>query len=56
MGLGSKWYQIRNKACYIQKVSKKDMLAGCKVSSLSCKRVFRRPEHNATGRPHRIEF
>ena len=32
------------------------MLIGLKVSSLACKCVFYRPEHNANGKPHTIEF
>ena len=32
------------------------MLTGLKVSSLACKRVFYRPEHNATGGLHGNEF
>ena len=32
------------------------MLAGLEVSSLACKCVFYRPEHNAKGEPHRTEF
>ena len=32
------------------------MLAGLKVSSLACKFVFYRPEHNAKGGPHGTEF
>ena len=31
------------------------MLADLKVSSLACKCVYYRPEHNAKGRPHSIE-
>ena len=31
------------------------MLADFKVSSLACKCVYYRPEHNAKGRPHSIE-
>ena len=27
-----------------------------KVSSLACKCVFYRPEHNSKGKPHEIEF
>ena len=30
-------------------------LADMKVSSLACKCVYYRPEHNAKGRPHSIE-
>ena len=32
------------------------MLTGFKVSSFTCKCVFFRPELNAKGKPHRIEF
>ena len=32
------------------------MLTGLKVSSLACKCVFYRPEHNAKEEPHGIEF
>ena len=32
------------------------MLTGLKVLSLASKFVFYRPEHNAKGRPHGIEF
>ena len=32
------------------------MLAGLKVSSLACKCVFYRPEHNAKGGPHKTKF
>ena len=32
------------------------MLAGLKVSSLACKFVFYRPEHNAKGGPNGTEF
>ena len=32
------------------------MLADLKVSSLTCKCVFYRPEHNAKGEPHGTEF
>ena len=32
------------------------MLTGLKVLSLASKFVFYRPEHNAKGRPHGLEF
>ena len=32
------------------------MLTDLKFSSLACKYVFYRPEHNAKGGPHRTEF
>ena len=32
------------------------MLTGLKVSSLACKYIFYRPEHNAKGGPHGTEF
>ena len=32
------------------------MLTGLKVSSLTCKCVFYRPEHNTKEGPHEIEF
>ena len=32
------------------------MLTGLKVSSLACKCVFYRPEHNDKEEPHGIEF
>ena len=32
------------------------MLTGLKVSTLSCKCVFYRPEHNAKGERNEIEF
>ena len=32
------------------------MLTGFEASSLACKCVFHRPEHNAKGAPHGIEF
>ena len=32
------------------------MLTSIKVSSLACEYVFYRPEHNANGGPHGIEF
>ena len=32
------------------------MLTGLKVSSLACKCVFYKPEHNAKAGPHGIEF
>ena len=32
------------------------MLTGFKVSSLACKCVFYKPEHNAKGGPHGTEF
>ena len=31
------------------------MLTGLKLSSLVCKRVFKRPEHNAKRRPHETQ-
>ena len=55
MGLGPNWYQIENKTCYIPK----SMLTGLKVSSLACKRVFWRPEHNKNinkGDPMELNF
>ena len=51
MGSGLNWNQIKNKTCYIPKVSKlseekkTSMLTGLKELSLACK--FYRPEHNA---------
>ena len=53
MGLGPNWYQIGNRTCHIQKISKFyvekriSMLTGLKVSSFPCKYVFYRPERNA---------
>ena len=32
------------------------MLTGLKVSSLACKSVFYRPEHNVKGRPMELNF
>ena len=32
------------------------MLADLKMSSLACKYIFYRPEHNAKGGPHATEF
>ena len=32
------------------------MLIGLKVSSMACKYIFYRPEHNAKGGPHGTEF
>ena len=32
------------------------MLTDSKLSSLACECVFFRPEHNAKGEPHGIEF
>ena len=57
-----KLYQIGKKACYILKICKfyiekeKPMLAGLKVSSLTCKYVFYRPERNGKAGPLGIEF
>ena len=61
MGLRPSWYHIGSKVCYIPKVStfyvkRISMLTSFKVSSLACKCVFYRPEHNAKGGPYIIEF
>ena len=62
MGLRSNWYQIGNKACYIPKVSKfhvekkMSMLTGLKVSSLTCKGLFYRTEHDAKGGTYATDF
>ena len=51
MRSGLNWNQIKNKTCYIPKVSKLSeekrisMLTGLKELSLAC--TFYRPEHNA---------
>ena len=61
-GIRFKLYQIGNKACYILKslqvLHRKgiSMVTGLKVSSLTCKCVFYRPELNAKAGPHGIEF
>ena len=62
MGSGKNWYQIGNKTCSIPKVGKFlcrkriSMLRGLRVSSLACKYVFCRPEHNAKGGSHELNF
>ena len=57
MGLGPNWYQIGNRTCYTQKVSKFYAEKGClKVSSFACKYVFYRPEHNTRRGLQKIEF
>ena len=56
MRVGPNWYLIRNETTNTTKVSKFYVEKGLKVSTLACKCVFYRPEHNAKGLPHRIEF
>ena len=59
MGSGSNLYQIGNKTCYILEVLHRkgiSMLTDLKLSSLTCKCVFYRPELNAKAGPHVIEF
>ena len=61
MGLGTNWYQIGNKTCYMPKVSKvyvkkMSMLTDLKVSTLACKCVFYRLQHHAKWGLHGIEF
>ena len=53
MGLGPNLYQIRNRTCYIQKVSKFYVEKG---SSFAFKYVFYRPEHNTKKGLHKTEF
>ena len=61
MSLGPNWYQTETKTCYIP-VSKIllekriFMVTSLKVSSLACKILFYRSEHNAKGGPHRTEL
>ena len=38
MGFGPNWYQIRNRTCYIQKVSK--FYVGKRISIVTCKYVL----------------
>ena len=56
--LGSNWEQnmLYTKSFQILCRKKMSILTGLKVSSLPCKCVFYRPEHNANGEPHEIEF
>ena len=63
MGLSSNWYKLGTKHVTYQMLVnftyKKDITVNkleCEVSSLACKCVFYRPEHNAKGRPLEIEF
>ena len=61
MGLGPTWYQIRNRICYIPKISKfcieKDIhVYRLESASLTCKNVIYRPEINAKREPHGIKF
>ena len=65
MASGSNWYQIESKTCYILKVSKfyiekgskkGSMLKGSKVSSVTCKCVFYRPELNAKSGSMELKF
>ena len=60
MGSGSNWYQIRNKTLpkvnnffVVKKIS---MLTGLKVSPVTCKCVFYRPEHNIKGDLMELNF
>ena len=60
--MGPSWCQIWSKTYYIPKVSnfylekRIPMLTDLKVSSLGCKCVFYRPNHNATGDPLKLDF
>ena len=60
MGSGWNWYQTGNNACYILKVIKfqieKYLLTSLKVSSLTCKCEFYRPELNEKGGPMELNF
>ena len=58
---GPNWYQIGKKTCSIpvSKILLEKRIfksTGLKVSSLACKVIFHRPEHNAKGGPHRTEL
>ena len=54
MGLGPHWYQLGSKTCYILKVRKLYVRKGHLF--ITCKRLFYRPEYDAKGRPHGVEF
>ena len=58
MGSGSNWEQSMLYTKSLQVLHRKgiSMLTGLKVSSLTCKCVFYRPELNAKAGPHVIEF
>ena len=61
MGSNPNWSQIRKNTCYILKVSnvsveKGSMLTSLEVSSLACKCIFYRPEHNSKEGAHKTEF
>ena len=58
MGSGSNWGQSMLYTKSLQVLNRKgiSMLTALKMSSLTCKCVFYRPELNAKAGPHRIEF
>ena len=58
MGSGSNWEQSMLYTKSLQELHRKgiSMLTDLKVSSLTCKCVFYKPEPKLKGRPHRIEF
>ena len=59
MGSGSNLYQIGNKIRYMLKVLHRkgiSMLTNLKLSSLTCKCLFHRPELNAKASPMELNF
>ena len=58
MGSGSNWEQSMLYTKSLQVLNRKgiSMLTALKMSSLTCKCVFYRPELNAKGGPRGIEF
>ena len=56
--MARKLFRLYSGSCKLQVLHRKgvSMLIGLKVSSLTCKCVFYRPEVNAKVRPHGIEF
>ena len=61
MGLGQNSYQLGNKTLYTKSYQilcreRISMLTGLKVSSVACKCIFYRQEHNGKGGRKGIEF